>query len=64
MPVGLPKLSKASDEFRSLISKLLIKNPEQRFNTAEVVMKHEFFKEVDWNKVKAREAEPLLLPLN
>ena len=64
MPVGLPKLGTASNEFRSLIRKLLIKNPSKRLKTAEDVMKHEFFNGLDWDTVKTQKIKPLLLPFN
>lgn len=49
-----------SSSLKSLLSKLLIKNPKQRLgaNGATEVKEHPFFKGIEWNAVLNKEIPP------
>jgi hypothetical protein len=42
---------------------LLIKNPDERLGDAEVIMKHDFFADVDWDKMYRREVVTPYIPV-
>jgi serine/threonine protein kinase len=49
---------------RDLIEKLLNSNPRERigYNSSEEIMKHDFFKDIDFDKVLQREYKPPFIP--
>ena len=49
---------------RDLIEKLLNSNPRERigYNSSEEIMKHDFFKDIDFDKVLKREYKPPFIP--
>lgn len=58
-PLNLPPF--LSEEAKSLLSALLVKNPDQRAR-CEDVKRHPFFENIDWDKVKRKQLTPLFLP--
>ncbi len=59
-----PKMFKISEELEDLIKKCLQKDPKDRlgYENTEDVTKHEWFKDVDWDKVNSLELEPPIKP--
>jgi serine/threonine protein kinase len=49
---------------RDLIEKLLISNPRERigYNSSEEIMKHDFFKDIDFDKVLKKNYKPPFIP--
>ena len=53
-----------SKNAKDLIEKLLNSNPRERigYNSSEEIMKHDFFKDIDFDKVLKREYKPPFIP--
>jgi len=51
-----------SDEVKDFISKLLERNPEQRLQDTAVMKQHPFFSTINWDKLYAKEVQPLFVP--
>lgn len=61
-PLDLSMMNRAPHRFQSLVQQLLQKDPKQRLgaiNGATEIKDHEFFKKVDWDKVKKKETKPI-----
>jgi serine/threonine protein kinase len=46
-----------------LIGKLLKKKPRKRLSNAEDIMKHPFFKNIDWDAMMKRQVQPPFVPV-
>jgi RAC serine/threonine-protein kinase len=51
-----------SDEVKDFISKLLERNPEQRLQDPAIMKQHPFFSSINWDKLYAKEIQPLFVP--
>mmetsp|Transcript_4131 Transcript_4131/g.6212 ORF Transcript_4131/g.6212 Transcript_4131/m.6212 type:complete len:474 (-) Transcript_4131:134-1555(-) len=54
--------SHISPEASDLLSKLLVRDPDARLTKPEDIKSHPFFKEIDWDKLVAKELEPPFIP--
>ena len=48
---------KITKHCRNLFERLFEKDPAKRISKAEEIMKHEFFKEIDWDKLARKEGK-------
>jgi serine/threonine protein kinase len=46
-----------------LIGKLLAKKPRKRLSSAKEIMKHPFFKNINWDAMIKREVQPPFVPV-
>lgn len=51
-----------SEEAKSLIEQLLVRDPEKRLQDPAIIKKHPFFKEIDWDSLLAKEIKPPFIP--
>ncbi len=64
-PVEFPESVPISEEAKDLIRKLLIKNPKQRLGSqgeGDEILKHEWFKNIDWKAIESLNYEPPYKP--
>lgn len=52
-----------SEAARDLLSKLLVKDPSERLTDADQIMKHEFYKEVDWDRLMLKQISAPYKPI-
>ena len=48
---------------KDLLTKLLIKDPNERLGSAEEIKKHAFFATIDWEELLARKSTPPYKPV-
>jgi len=53
---------KMSPQAKSLLSMLLQVNPTERLTDPEIIRQHEFFVDIDWEKLAKQELEPPIIP--
>lgn len=61
-PLDLSMMNRAPQRFQSLVQQLLEKDPKKRLcalKGASEIKDHEFFRKVDWEKVKEKETKPI-----
>jgi len=51
-----------SDEAKSLLEQLLVRDPEQRLTDPKLIKKHPFFHSIDWKKLEQKEVTPPYIP--